>query len=141
MFGNDSQGIMYQTAIRYFSVDLSIKIISPEDITYTTLENGGLTLEYYFCKSLNCTGYSLDDGTSVTFSGNTTIPMPSNGLHSIQVFGSDSDGNVYLSEKVYFIVDYLEDVPPPGIPGYPIEILLILCMISIIGLAYITKKR
>jgi hypothetical protein len=67
--------------------------------------------------------------------------MPSNGIHSIQVFGSDSEGNVYLSEEVHFRVDYLEEVPPPGIPGYIIEYIMILCAISIIGLVYITKKR
>ena len=141
VFGNDSQGIMYQTEIRYFSIDLSIEIISPESITYTSLENGGLTLEYYFCKPLNSTWYSIDDGTSISFSGNTTIPMPSSGPHSIQLFGSDTDGNVYLSEKTYFIVDYSEDAPPPGIPGYIIEYIMILCVISIIGLVYLTKKR
>ncbi len=80
-------------------------LISPLNTTYTALQNGGLPLEYYSDKSLAWTGYSLDGGANVTFSGNTTIPMPSNGPHSIQVYGNDSLGIMYQTEVRYFIVD------------------------------------
>ncbi|MFX1284158.1 MAG: Ig-like domain-containing protein [Promethearchaeota archaeon] len=60
--------------------------------------NEGLLLSYYTPTPLNWTGYSLDGGTNVTILGNTTIPMPSDEIHTIQVFGNDSLGNWYSSE-------------------------------------------
>jgi len=67
--------------------------------------------------------------------------MPSNGLHSIRVFGSDSDGNIYQSEERFFIVEYSGEVSPPSVPGYPIGVIFISIMITVMGLVYLTKKH
>ncbi|MHA2184866.1 MAG: hypothetical protein ACXAAI_07680, partial [Promethearchaeota archaeon] len=64
----------------------------------------GLLLIYNSTGILDWLGYSLDGQTNQTIFGNTTINLPSNGLHSIQVFGNDSIGNSYESNLRYFTV-------------------------------------
>ena len=76
--------------------------------------NGGLLLSYDSNIAHNWTGYSLDGATNKTILGNTTIPMPSDGQHRVQVFGNDSIGNMYESEVRYFEVDV-----------YPVDITII----------------
>jgi len=67
--------------------------------------NEGLLLSYDSNIAHNWTGFSLDGGANKTILGNTTIQMPSDGQHQIQVFGNDSLGNIYESEVRYFDVD------------------------------------
>ena len=67
--------------------------------------NEGLLLSIDSNFNQNWTGYSLDGQFNRTILGNTTIPMPSDGQHRIQVFGNDSLGIMYESELRYFNVD------------------------------------
>ena len=67
--------------------------------------NEGLLLSYDNTTNLDWQGYSLDGQANRTILGNTTIPMPSDGHHNIQVFGNDTMGTVYESELRYFNVD------------------------------------
>jgi len=69
--------------------------------------NEGLLLSYENSTSLDWQGYSLDGGVNKTILGNTTIPMPSDGIHSIQVFGNDSLGDMYESDLRYFTTNAL----------------------------------
>ncbi len=58
----------------------------------------------YEDKIYNWIKYSLDGGTQTEISpGTTSIPMPSNGTHNIQMFFND--GTTHESEKIYFTVD------------------------------------
>jgi len=66
--------------------------------------NEGLLLSYDVNTDFNWTGYSLDGQTNITILGNTTIPMPADGLHRIQVFGNDSIGTIYESDVRYFTI-------------------------------------
>ncbi len=66
--------------------------------------NEGLLLSYDSNIDFNWTGYSLDGQTNRTTLGNTTIPMPNDGVHNIQVFGNDSVGTMYESNIRYFTV-------------------------------------
>ncbi|MFX1566908.1 MAG: hypothetical protein ACFFCV_00915 [Promethearchaeota archaeon] len=66
----------------------------------------GLLLSYKNRIVLDWQGYSLDDHISKTIYGNTTIPIPENGVHSVQVFGNDSLGLEYYSQIRYFTVQY-----------------------------------
>ncbi|MFW9877373.1 MAG: OmpL47-type beta-barrel domain-containing protein, partial [Candidatus Thorarchaeota archaeon] len=50
-------------------------------------------------------GYSLDEKANHTILGNTTIPIPDDGVHSIQVFGNNSIGAIYQSVLRYFSID------------------------------------
>ena len=65
----------------------------------------GLLLNYDNTTNLNWQGYSLDKGANKTISGNTTIPMPSEGSHQLQVFGNNAMGTIYESAVRYFMVD------------------------------------
>ena len=67
----------------------------------------GLLLSYSNSTNLDWVGYSLDEQANKTVLGNTTIPLPEDGYHSIQVFGNDSSGRSYKSEIQYFSVDTL----------------------------------
>jgi len=64
--------------------------------------NEGLLLSYEKTSSLEWQGYSLDGQDNVTILGNHTIPVPVNGTHTIQVFGTDSIGTTYESSIRYF---------------------------------------
>jgi len=65
----------------------------------------GLLLSYENSTNLDWLGYSLDGIPINTIMGNKSIPIPSDGLHSIQLFGNDSFGTNYNSEIRYFEID------------------------------------
>jgi len=64
--------------------------------------NEGLLLSYENTTNLDWQGYSLDGQEYVTIYGNYTIPVPVNGAHTIQVFGTDSIGTSYESSIRHF---------------------------------------
>lgn len=66
----------------------------------------GLLLSYENTIALDWVGYSLDSQVNKTILGNNSIPMPYNGTHTIQLFGNNTLGTMYESEKVYFTMDY-----------------------------------
>jgi hypothetical protein len=49
----------------------------------------GLLLSYSSDSIMEWVGYSLDKQNNITITGNKTIPMPSEGVHSIQIFSND----------------------------------------------------
>lgn len=58
----------------------------------------GLLLSFDTSFTPDWQGYSLDGGATKTILGNTTIPIPTeDGLHTVQVFGTDSTGTSYQS--------------------------------------------
>ncbi|KKL26054.1 hypothetical protein LCGC14_2399130, partial [marine sediment metagenome] len=67
--------------------------------------NEGLLLSFETFFTPDWLGYSLDGQPNKTILGNTTISMPSEGLHTIQVFGNDSFGTMYESDVRYFTID------------------------------------
>ncbi|MFX1497671.1 MAG: SBBP repeat-containing protein [Promethearchaeota archaeon] len=66
----------------------------------------GLLLSYESNINSDWWEYSLDSQNNVTILGNTTIPLPENGTHTIQVFGNSSYGMECQSEIRHFIIDY-----------------------------------
>ena len=62
-------------------------------------------------------GYSLDGQANRTIRGNTTIPMPTNGPHTIQVFGNNTSGIYYASDIRQFTVEMgtIEIITPEDI--------------------------
>jgi hypothetical protein len=80
--------------------------------------NQGLLLSYTNTTNLDWQGYSLDGTANKAILGNNTIPMPSDGLHSIQVFGNDTMGTMYESGVRYFSVN---TAPPEIIINSPAD--------------------
>jgi len=72
----------------------------------------GLLLSFENNTNLDWIGYSLDNQQNRTILGNTTIPMPEDGIHNIQVFG-EILGTTYQSDKRYFTVDFPIDIITP----------------------------
>ena len=91
----ETQGIVYIDAIGLSS-----------DPNYNIGDNikEGLLLNFESNIDLDWIGYSLDNQANKTILGNTTILMPDNGTHSIQVFGNDSLGNNFESEIRFFTI-------------------------------------
>ncbi|MFX1391253.1 MAG: hypothetical protein ACFE9Z_14400 [Promethearchaeota archaeon] len=67
----------------------------------------GLHLSFDDSTTLDWIGYSLDNNANNTIWGNTTISLPNNGPHSIQVFGNDSIGAIHSSVKRYFTINFI----------------------------------
>jgi hypothetical protein len=82
------------------------------DTTYNIGDNlkEGLLLSFDNHTILDWIGYSLDGQSNKTILGNTTIIMPNDGSHTIQVFGNDSLGTIYSSDIRYFSVDILSPI-------------------------------
>ena len=95
--------------------------------------NEGILLSLENSSILDWIGYSLDGQANKTILGNTTIPMPENGLHTIQIFGSISEGFIYESDIVYFTINISEDQTPPN-GSEDINYLLVIILIGILSL-------
>ena len=67
--------------------------------------NEGLLLSFESTPTLDWIGHSLDGAVNKTILGNATIPIPSDGIHNIQVFGNDTMGTMYESDVRYFTID------------------------------------
>ena len=99
--------------------------------------NEGLLLSFDAGFNPDWLGYSLDGQVNKTILGNTTIPFPTDGVHTIQVFGNNTLGIMYESSLRNFTIDAIPSTPP-DIPGY--NILIIVGIISIIGIGLIRKR-
>jgi len=74
-------------------------------------KNEGLLLSYTNRTSLTWIGYSLDGQPNKTVSGNTVIPLFSNGNHNIRLYGRNSTGIIFESPVRYYSID----IPAPQI--------------------------
>ncbi|MFX1257866.1 MAG: hypothetical protein ACFFAN_08410 [Promethearchaeota archaeon] len=72
----------------------------------------GLWLSFENKMTLEWMGYSLDGQANVTIYGNTTISMPENGPHTIQVFGNDIFGTMYQSDIRHFAIRGINIITP-----------------------------
>ncbi|NVM54458.1 MAG: hypothetical protein HWN66_12210, partial [Candidatus Helarchaeota archaeon] len=72
----------------------------------------GLVLNFTIGTELDWIGYSLDGQNNLTIPGNTTIPMPDEGSHAIQVYANNSIGTKFATAIIYFtvFVDYYLDI-------------------------------
>ncbi|MFX1497560.1 MAG: hypothetical protein ACFFBH_08550 [Promethearchaeota archaeon] len=76
--------------------------------------NEGLLLNFEKHITLDWIGYSLDGSAYKTIMGNSTISMPNNGYHNIQIFGNDTLGTMYTSDIRYFTINiqYINIITP-----------------------------
>ncbi|MFX1323348.1 MAG: hypothetical protein ACFE8N_00210 [Promethearchaeota archaeon] len=93
--------------------------------------NEGLLLSYTNSSPLDWIAYSLDGQPNKTIMGNTVLPMPDNGIHTIQISGRSTLGYYYLSDLVIFTVDIPEE---PTIPGNDNNFIIIIIMIGAFSL-------
>ena len=97
---NDVDQIQFNTAPSQINYNVWWDAIGGNwDPNYNIGDNlqEGLLLSFENSTVLDWTGYSLDGQVNKTILGNSTIPMPIDGAHYIQVFGNDSLGTMYKS--------------------------------------------
>jgi len=80
----------------------TIYITSPENKTYPVTD---IALSFTVSESTSWIGYSLNGGTNMTISGNTTIGGLSDGIHNVTIYAGDTAGNTGYSDTVHFIID------------------------------------
>jgi hypothetical protein len=85
------------------TVPPSIEIINPvNDIVYFT---DNVWLNFSHDEPCSWIGYSLDDNTNITITGNTLLTSVSLGQHFIIVFANDTVGNMATSLVIWFTVE------------------------------------
>ncbi|MFX0041270.1 MAG: zinc ribbon domain-containing protein [Candidatus Hodarchaeota archaeon] len=94
--------------------------------------NEGLLVSFENSSSLDWIGYSLDGQANKTILGNTTIPIPPNGLHTIQIIGSIYGGFIYESDIIHFTINISEDQTPSN-GSEDINYILIIALIAILS--------
>jgi hypothetical protein len=98
--------------------------------------NEGLLLSYTNTSDLEWMGYSLDGQVNKTIFGNTVIPMPENGVHSIIIYGRSTSEYYYESDLVYFIVNIDQEPTPPNDENENLMLVFILIGIfTLLGIA------
>jgi hypothetical protein len=110
---NDVDQIQFNTAPSQINYNIWWDAIGGNwDPNYNIGDNleEGLLISFENSTNLEWKGYSLDDQANKTILGNTTIPLPEDGNHNIQVFGKDSLGTIYSSDMRYFSVDTLSPI-------------------------------
>lgn len=108
--------------------------------------NEGLLISYTISANLDWIGYSLDGDLNVTISGNTVIPLPENGIHSIGLNGITSTSISINSDIRYFNLDIQDSSLPPILPDelsvFPIILTCIgMGTIVLIGICLIVFRR
>jgi parallel beta-helix repeat protein len=79
-----------------------ISIISPENKTYAV---NNVPLTFTVTETTAWMGYSLDEQTNNTITGDTILKGLSEGIHTITVYANDTAGNMGSSNTVYFAID------------------------------------
>ncbi|MFX1376434.1 MAG: hypothetical protein ACFFA0_11515 [Promethearchaeota archaeon] len=103
------------------------------DSNYIIGENlkEGLLLSFENTTALDWIGYSLDGNPNRTILGNTSIPLPENGIHSIQIFGTHSNGTNYESDVRFFSVN----INNVGRAELDIPVIPIIIVLSAVGIS------
>jgi hypothetical protein len=122
--------------IIYFTVEKNV----PEVIV-APIENSS-TPDVLLNVNVNCTAsrivYSLDGRENQSFSGNTTLTGLSNGLHNVTVYAWNLDGNVGVSDTLFFDVEVPEPFPTTQIIAV---FLIVSAVIVCIALFIFVRKR
>ena len=143
VFGNDTMGTMYESDVRYFSVNTAppeITINSPTDsqVIGTTAPSYDLSI----IGPYEAIWYALEGGTNYTASGLTgTIDQTawsalSDGIITIDFYANNSAGMIGTAQ-VQVVKDSSVVEPPPAIPGY--NLFLVIGVISIISTLILRK--
>lgn len=77
-------------------------IEAPKNRTYNT---DNVSMNFTVDEETTWMGYSLDGQGNVTVTGNTTLTGLANGSHRLTLYANDTDGNIGVSEEVFFTVD------------------------------------
>ncbi len=107
VYSNDTLGNMNSETV-YFTIDLthaSITVFSPENTVYST---SSVELKYsiFDVSMITSINYSLDGGSNITLTENTTLYSLSNGSHTLMLHVKDEAGYVATS-TIAFNIDII----------------------------------
>jgi parallel beta-helix repeat protein len=108
---NDDNIDHYPLMIPYETSPPAITILSPENKTYAV--NTSIPLTFTIDEPADWISYSLNGQANVTITGNTTLPVLSDGSHYVVLYANDTFDNMGIS-NVYFTVD---TTPPAADAG------------------------
>jgi parallel beta-helix repeat protein len=106
---NSNNTDLYPLAFPYETQPPTITVLSPENKSYAV--NDSIPLTFTVDEFASWIGYSLNEQANVTVTGNTTLPVMSDGLHYVVVYANDTFGNMGASDTRHFTVD---TVAPTG---------------------------
>jgi N-acetylneuraminic acid mutarotase len=100
---NESVDVNEQyTPFAYGTTPPVLRVVSPENRAYNV---SSIPVVFTATKSINWSGYSLDNIANVTLGEDATLTELSEGNHSVAVYANDTFGNMGSSSTVYFSVD------------------------------------
>lgn len=106
IFARDAMNHLATSGVIYFTiVDTAppiCTIANPLDQIYTS--RSGIPLQLSFSEATSWAGYSINGGANATFTGNTTITVPSDGEFTLVVHANDTYGNMGTATR-HFTVD------------------------------------
>ena len=79
-----------------------ISVVSPENKSYPVND---IRLTLTVSEPTSWIGYSLNEQTNLTITGNITLPILPDGRHYVIVYANDTFGNMGASNLVHFTVD------------------------------------
>ena len=124
-----------------------ISVFSPANMSYNATQ---IQLEFAVNELVSWTAYCLGGRENVTITGNTTIPLFTDGVYSLEIFANDTVGNVGKSETILFnICQEMKNPTNPKdvsasvvVPNMFVVITMTLVSIAeVVFVIYLRKKR
>ncbi|MFX1387589.1 MAG: OmpL47-type beta-barrel domain-containing protein [Promethearchaeota archaeon] len=142
VFGNDSVGTMYQSDIRYFSIDVNaptsmisfIPYIDPDIVIGSTVFT--ITADDGLGSGVSLIRYKINDSSWNDYTGPFSLSGYEYGIYNISYYAIDVVGHVESVNSI--LIALIPEPLEPGISGY--HLFVIIGIISIV-LVIIIKKR
>ena len=99
-----SEAVSFNRTVYFIvgTVSPSIEVLSPQPTTYYSIT---VSVKFRSYRALIWAGYSLDQKMVVDCLDGANITYLQNGVHSLRVYGTDSNGNVYASQSIVFSIN------------------------------------
>ena len=114
-----------------------LKILETETNTSSQL----IHLNFTINEPASWMGYSLDQQTNVTISGNITLGGLPEGSHNLIVYANDTAGNMVSSQTIFFTVETERELQPEPFPTTLVIASVATVAVISIGLLVYFKKR
>jgi parallel beta-helix repeat protein len=101
-YNQSTNTVLIEGAAQLDTTPPIVLINSPLNTTYPA---SAIPLTFTVNEPTSWIGYNLDYQTNTTISGNITLPVLSEGSHSIIVYANDTSGNMGNSNTISFTVD------------------------------------
>jgi parallel beta-helix repeat protein len=102
----------YPLTIPFETQPPTITILSPENTTYAV--DTDIQLTFTLDEPVDWIGYSLNDQTPVTITGNITLPTLPVGWHHVTVYANDTFDNMGMSTVYFTVLDTTDPIANAG---------------------------